>query len=303
MAVLLNPGADELAEVGGVMSGRRGPYEMPGYVGPLSLKTMRRGRAVWRVGVRSFVVEPGCALLLNQGQRYSFTVEGGQELETFCPFFAPELVRETNRARALGHTALLGRPLDSDAPIPEFVERLRRPSAATELAVSRLHVALGTPEDENAMIGLLDHVLDEINAEQLRIGAVDAARPATRYELFRQIHRAVEFAHGNVAKELSLSVMAKSAGMSSYHFHRTFREVIGQTPARYVTAMRLDRARTLLESSGISVTEACVAVGFGSIGSFSSAFRRRFGVSPSQVGKTSQAQRSRSKSRLPSSDR
>lgn len=301
MAVLLNPGAKELAALGGVMSGTRGAYEMPGYAGPLSLKTMRRGRGVWKVGGRSFVVEPGCALLLNQDQHYSFTIEGGQTLETFCPFFAPELVREAMRARALGQTALLDRPLDVDAPIPKFVERLRRPSAATEAAVSRLRASLRTSEGETSMIALLDHVLDEIESDHRRVEAVHAARPATRHQLFRQIHRAVAFAHGNVAANLSLPVMARFAGMSTYHFHRTFREVIGQTPARYVTSVRLDRARTLLESSKISVTEACAAVGFGSLGSFSSAFRRRFGVPPSSVKGTSQAGRSEPWSRLRSS--
>ena len=75
---------------------------------------------------------------------------------------------------------------------------------------------------------------------------VDAARASTRAQLFRQIHRAVDYAHANVSGDLSLGVLARVAAMSIYHFHRTFRSVIGQTPARYVTAMRLDRAHTLL---------------------------------------------------------
>jgi AraC-like DNA-binding protein len=67
--------------------------------------------------------------------------------------------------------------------------------------------------------------------------------------------------------------------MSPFHFLRLFKSTLGMTPGKYVTEARIEMARELL-ARGSSVTEACLAVGFSSASSFSSAFRRRYGQSP-----------------------
>ena len=283
MAVLVNPSGEVLAELGGVMTGKRGPYFMPGYTGPMSIKTMIRGQGIWRTGDARFLVEPGQVLILEHGQRYTLTIEASQEVETFCPFFAPRLVREAARARRVSQRALLDRPTDEDAAIPGFIERLRRPGPAVCAALDRLRQSLHGDDDESPLLDLLDAVMDEVDRDRATIEQVPATRPATREQLFRQIHRAVEYAHANVAGDLSVSALARVAGMSTYHFHRTFCSITGQTPARYVSALRLDRARTLLTSSSRSVTEVCAEVGLASLGSFSAGFRRRFGTSPSSL--------------------
>lgn len=76
-------------------------------------------------------------------------------------------------------------------------------------------------------------------------------------------------------------MLAKQAGMSPYHFVRTFRHVFGKTPHQYLTGVRIDAAKNLLSGGDVSVTEACFEVGFASLGSFSSLFRRQVGRSPS----------------------
>ncbi len=69
--------------------------------------------------------------------------------------------------------------------------------------------------------------------------------------------------------------------MSRFHLLRQFRRVYGVTPRGYLSRIRLDQARRLL-SRGTSVTDACLSVGFSSVGSFSSSFRRQNGCSPSE---------------------
>ncbi|HYG68279.1 MAG TPA: helix-turn-helix transcriptional regulator, partial [Anaeromyxobacteraceae bacterium] len=69
-------------------------------------------------------------------------------------------------------------------------------------------------------------------------------------------------------------------GLSPWHFARTFRALVGSPPHRYLTAVRLHRAATLL-ADGASVTETCYRVGFGSLSHFVNTFRRRLGVAPS----------------------
>jgi AraC-like DNA-binding protein len=74
--------------------------------------------------------------------------------------------------------------------------------------------------------------------------------------------------------------MACAAGLSRYHFIRLFRDMFGCTPGRYLRERRLTRARQLLASSDLPVTDVCFAVGFESLGSFCTLFRRSEGETP-----------------------
>ena len=81
--------------------------------------------------------------------------------------------------------------------------------------------------------------------------------------------------------ELSIDEVAKTAAMSRFHFIRQFKAVFGETPVQFRTRTRLDQAKNLLVQGEDSITDICMAVGFSSLGSFSSLFSRRFGRAPS----------------------
>jgi AraC-like DNA-binding protein len=97
--------------------------------------------------------------------------------------------------------------------------------------------------------------------------------------VLRRLHRARDRVHGAYAEPLTLAALAREANMSSFHFLREFRRTFGETPRRYVSLVRLEHARDLV-ARGAPVTEACHAVGFSSLGSFSTAFAGRYGCSP-----------------------
>jgi AraC-like DNA-binding protein len=98
--------------------------------------------------------------------------------------------------------------------------------------------------------------------------------------LFHALRAARERIDRDYAQPLTLDELAREAALSRFHFVRTFRNVFGVTPGRYLTRVRVERAKALLVD-GVSVTEVCFAVGFRSVGSFSSRFRREVGRSPS----------------------
>ena len=79
----------------------------------------------------------------------------------------------------------------------------------------------------------------------------------------------------------SVSAVARQAGFSCFHFIRLFKSVFGKTPHQYQAQAQIERAKHLLILTDWSVTEVCMAVGFSSLGSFSSLFLRRVGMSPS----------------------
>jgi AraC-like DNA-binding protein len=99
--------------------------------------------------------------------------------------------------------------------------------------------------------------------------------------LLIHLRRARDHADRNYAEPLNLDSLARAAGVSKYHFLRSFAAEYGQTPAQYLCYRRIERAQDLLRATNLTVTEICHFVGFTSLGSFSSKFRELVGVSPS----------------------
>jgi AraC-like DNA-binding protein len=74
--------------------------------------------------------------------------------------------------------------------------------------------------------------------------------------------------------------MARAAGLSRAHFSREFRRAFGESPHAYLLTRRLERAGALLRTTDRSVAEICFSVGLSSVGSFTTSFKRTYGVSP-----------------------
>jgi len=103
---------------------------------------------------------------------------------------------------------------------------------------------------------------------------------------FVRLCRAREFLRDTCAENPPLVQAAAVAHLSLFHFVRRFEAVFGQTPHRWRTRLRIQLARELLARGEHSVTDACVELGFTSVGSFSNLFSRHVGVSPRQFQRT-----------------
>src|SRR2546429_9854243 len=79
---------------------------------------------------------------------------------------------------------------------------------------------------------------------------------------------------------LDLNEISQQACLSRYHFLRLFREAFATTPHQYLMRRRIEKAKELLRSRRLSVTDVCFEVGFQSPGSFSTLFRKCVGAAP-----------------------
>ncbi len=93
----------------------------------------------------------------------------------------------------------------------------------------------------------------------------------------RRVHDHID---RHYADPLTLGELAALVRLNKCHLVRAFRAVYGETPMRYLTRRRIERAQDLLRSANLTVTEVCMLVGFSSLGSFSSKFSELVGESP-----------------------
>ena len=97
-----------------------------------------------------------------------------------------------------------------------------------------------------------------------------------------KLRRSIEHIHANIDKPLWLDDLAMIAGMSKYHFAKSFRQAMGIPPHQYLVQARIEKARGLLGDEMMSLPQIASRVGYADTGQFSAQFRRVIGLSPAQ---------------------
>jgi AraC-like DNA-binding protein len=106
--------------------------------------------------------------------------------------------------------------------------------------------------------------------------------PRASVQMLVQLRRARDHADRHFAEPVDLEQLAAVAAISKYHFQRLFTATYGLSPTAYVSERRIERAQDLLRSTNLTVTEVCMAVGFASLGSFTTRFRDVVGETPGE---------------------
>jgi AraC-like DNA-binding protein len=224
-----------------------------------SVAWVRRGTFGCRSRGRSFELVPGSILVGFPGDEYTCTHDhgrGGDECLSF--HLAPDLVETIDGRETVWRSG-------SAPPLPELMVLGELAQAAAE---GRSDVGL----EEAALLFVA------------RFCAVVAGRP---YEPprtgARDRRRAVDAARwiaDHAGQPLDLESAARAAGLSAFHFLRTFAAVLGVTPHQYLLRARLRRAARLLVEDPRPITDVAYDAGFGDLSNFVRTFHRAAGVSP-----------------------
>lgn len=131
---------------------------------------------------------------------------------------------------------------------------------------------LGTEMADGLTCALLAYLLEQYTAKALPAGG-SGLRPA-------QLKRVADLILSRLSTGVSLSEMAKEAGMSPFHFSRQFRLATGETPYRYALTKRIEWAKERLHEQNSDILEIAIDCGFKDASHFSRAFKAMTGMSP-----------------------
>ncbi len=234
-----------------------------------SLSYVRKGSFGYRVRGKSFELVTGSVLVGYPGDEYLCTHDHAVGDECLSVHFDAELVESLGAKPAAWRAGAL-------PPVSQLMVLGELLQAAAE--------------------GRSDAGLDEL---ALWLGArfVATATGETRSARAageRDRRRAVEAAHWIDAHsdgEVDLESAAREAGLSAFHFLRSFAAVLGVTPHQYLVRSRLRRAARLLAEDERPITEIAFAVGFGDLSNFVRTFHRAAGVSPRAFRRASRGDR------------
>jgi AraC-like DNA-binding protein len=232
-------------------------------------------------------VHESFALALVVAGTFSYRCRSGAALMTPGSLF----LGDAGDAFECGHEHAAGDRCVSFHFEPETFARLARDAGAARARLDRPRLpplrALAPPA-ARAWAGLAasaetpwEEVAFDLAARVLRLAAGEARRaPAAPPNAEARVTRVVRALEGRLDEPLGLGVLAREAGLSPYHFLRTFRAVTGVTPHQYLLRARLREAARRLARGGQRVLDLALDSGFSDLSNFNRAFRAEFGASP-----------------------
>jgi len=233
------------------------------------------GHEECHVAGRLFSFEPGDVVLMNPQQVHTGNTRGSSDVDYITLY--------VDRRLALGLVEDVAGPRLA----PEFTSV--RVTGRVELvsAIQALHDLVRsdsapgrTLDVEAALQNVVSHAFTEFS--NLR----EPLRRSTNRIAHRKIARVVDYIRSLDPRidptTLSLDELASVAELSKYHFLRQFAQVVGMTPGAYLRTLRLCHAARELRSSRRSILEIALGAGFADHPSFSRAFARHMGMTPSQ---------------------
>ena len=215
------------------------------------------GQALYEFEDQSFLVNPGDVLYLPRGSAYRITVTE-QLFRWACVDFRFE--RPESLEPALFH--LSGKAMEN------AFSKLRRLWRLGDFSEKLLCKA----------------IFYEIYAALIRAEATESLAS----DQGQRLQEAVAYIHSHY-KDPALSVeqLAEIYGSSAVHFRRTFAKLYRTSPLKYITALRLSKARELLQSTDLPVGDICAQCGYTSLYYFDRVFKTTFGMQPLQFRKQS----------------
>jgi len=255
-------------------------YPHSAHVGSLEVSWVSAGRVSYRVGRDELTLEPGAAVLLPPDVEHSTGfVDPVGPIDAGSVHLDAALLEDI--AEVLGPRAVRPRP---------GVVR----DASRILAVGRLLLD-GEGDDGTGALVAAEALAEVLAVEALQAGTAPAGPSGGPTD--RRIVAALQQIEARFAEPLSVDDLARTAGMSRFHFSRRFREVTGQSPYRCLIETRLRNAAALLRGGHHSVTEAALSAGFTDLGRFSRMFRQWSGTAPHRFCRDSAARSAHSPAR------
>ena len=174
---------------------------------------------------------------------------------------------------------LISPSLDEVAPI-----RLRRTYAVESPQIRNLMLTLRDEADNQNARGLamVEAVTTALGHLLVRHAGIEQPQPVhSRGGLSAAAKRRVlELIDAALDARLTVDMLSAEVGFSPAHFARAFRETMGQAPHQYLLALRLERARRLLETTQLALSDIAQRTGFADQAHFTRLFKRAFGTTP-----------------------
>lgn len=255
----------------------------------ISVKFVLQGSENYRIGNKTYPLIPGKYLVVNAGKDLDCVIESKKDADGVCIFLSPHMVQDVYNVLCNGENSILKDTDENGKNTIELHENIfsfqsyRLGNILENIAGNLVLNRKNSTIQEDLFYRLTEQLILSQQEITRQIYKIKTVKNSTRQELFRRLFVAKEMIDDCPGDKLDIPAISKQAALSEYHFIRTFSQVYGISPYKYHVKTRLNKALQLLSENKISVTDAACQSGFSDIFSFSKAFKKEFGLNPSEL--------------------
>jgi len=229
----------------------------------MTIAAVLEGSFGYRSTQGAAVLTPGALLLGNGGDPFECSYEHTAGDRCISLYYTPEYLERVAQAVPAART------------IQFHTHKLPPTPAITALAATM------EAESVTGCVARLEEMALHVAGTvcTLLAGKEPSGRQPSRRDE-KRVLETVRIIKERFRDRLSVAELASAANMSPYHFLRTFRDVVGVTPYRFVVQTRLRHAAVQIATTGNPISAIAFDTGFGDLSTFVTTFRRAFGLAP-----------------------
>jgi AraC family transcriptional regulator len=243
----------------------------------------------YKVGNKEHAVTSGNFLLACKQQHVKAYFDSKTLVKSICIDICPATVAEAFTIISAKEDHDFDNYLDRYFSYPEFFEAVypvHASSFGNKLTELVGHIRKGDASqfiNREWFLDLVEKVIYHEYGNYLALNGLNSIKMETKKELLRRLNQGKLYIDTNFLSINEINEVAVACNLSEFHFFRSFRQAYNITPYQYILNKRLDCALKLIQQGGLSITEISFQCNFPDLFTFSKAFKRRYGKSPSYL--------------------
>ncbi len=243
----------------------------------------------YKVGNKEHSVTPGNFLLACKQPYVKAYFDSKVIVKSICIDICPDTVAEAFTIVSANHDHDFDNYQAKYFRYPEFFEAVC-PVGITQFG-KKLDELVEAIKNGNAhqlinrewFLDLIEKIIYHEYGNYLALNGLNSVKLETRKELLGRLGFGKQFMDENFLSINEINEVSLASNLSEFHFFRSFRQAYGITPYQYLLNKRLKFSRALIMQQKMSLTEISMHCNFPDLFTFSKAFKRHYGISPSQL--------------------
>ncbi|KYG71492.1 hypothetical protein AWW68_18275 [Roseivirga spongicola] len=253
-----------------------------------SIRFGLNGTQEYQIKDRVLQVNQQQFLVMNAGTEYNVKAQNGEDTTMLAFCFNEDFVSDFVSSHSSSDEDLIDRNgiYDLIETSPEFplhtllVDEEVKP-VIRDIIHAKLYLSADEVDNYSIFNRILEMVFADCSAQLHNLENQQIVKQSTKVELYKRLSIARDYIQAHYCEEINLNELSKVACLSPYHFHRAFKRTFGITPKKYVTALRIERAKWLLKNRDSNVQSVCNEIGFKDVSSFTRLFSSYTKATPS----------------------
>lgn len=250
------------------------------------LRVLVRGNAIYKANDKTFQIFENQYLLTNANQEGVGIVDSSREVIQFCVHLTNDIV--SNVYANITSDTRSG--LDINKPLElHLFENVFSLNSQTSLArylrpfINTINNGEQINFNEESILNLAEKIICQELGIRDALTSLNKVKQSTRDEIMRRLLLAREYMDAYFMHNPKISDVAKNALMAEYFFFKTFKQAFQITPYQYMLNKKIEFATELIKKNELNIGQIAKSTGFPDIYTFSKAYKKKVGISPSKV--------------------